>query len=197
MRVFAVAWLSWFAGGDGGRGCSGCGRDGILRKGSSDLFRRQGNTDDKRKGLLSHVNKEPINSGNTLQVSHATKKLDWNELHSQAQRGGEKDWFQPFAHALNCGEISTLLHTIDILSYTYDAQYCYMYMLHCLQIYYSSMQCIKNSIDYSIRGGFESIRGKWKGSWWTRRGYLTTKSSQEVTWGSIALLSALFAGDLH
>ena len=125
---------------------------------------------------------------------------DWNEPRSQARRGGgERAWFQPFTHALNCGEIPPLLHTIDILSYTYDAQYWYyMYVLHCPQIYYSSIQCTKNSIDYSIRGGFEAIKGKWKGSRWTRRrGYLTTKPSQEVTWGSIALLSALSAGDLH
>ena len=79
---------------------------------------------------------------------------DWNEPRSQARRGGgERAWFQLFAHALNCGEIPPLLHTIDILSYTYDAQYWYyMYVLHCPQIYYSSIQCIKNSIDYSIRG---------------------------------------------
>ena len=38
--------------------------------------------------------------------------------HSQAQRGGERAWFQPFVHVFNHGGIPPLPHTTDILSYT-------------------------------------------------------------------------------
>ena len=38
-----------------------------------------------------------------------------------AQRAGKRAWFQPFVHALNRRGIPRQPHTIDILSYTCDA----------------------------------------------------------------------------
>ena len=41
-------------------------------------------------------------------------------LVTMPEQGGERVWFQPFAHVPNRGEIPLLLHTIDILSYIGD-----------------------------------------------------------------------------
>ena len=51
-----------------------------------------------------------------------TRVLDGSLLaRSQVRRGGggERAWFQPFAHVPNCDGIPLLPHTIDILLYTF------------------------------------------------------------------------------
>ena len=110
-------------------------------------------------------------------------------------RAGGRAWFQLFTHVLNCRGIPRWPHTIDILSYSCDANTdTTHYTVHRFTI--AAYVLERNSLVCTYPGRFEAIKWNCEHLWsrFMRRGYLPAKPPQEVTWGFIALLSALSAG---